>query len=535
MKKIWLITPSILLLTPTILANVSCSNSSYKEKTQEMRAVWLTPLKDPDFYNFTTPEAFKTKIDSVMQVMNRLHLNTLIYHVRTHNDAMYKSEANPVSPYFEKVDFEAFDPVEYVIEQAHKHGIEFHAWFNPYRIVDAKVKTTKEEIAARYSGFPLNPASKVENILSGKVSFILDPGSPEVQTFITDTIAEFVVKYPDIDGVHFDDYFYDDLGANGNLDPAKGMTILQEQDQPTYEKYINDNPGCHYKKDSAQDKADWRRFQVNNLIRFIHNRLDDFNTTYNKYIQWGISPTCTWKNGDGKVTYNDFGDAISSGSKTSVGQHYDDYHFSDTLYWVNNQWIDYIMPQCYGAEEYRPEWNSALISWWSQVVKHKKVNCFIGVGLYRYNRESESGIGWNNNPDEMKNQVRLINDTVGCDGASVFFYGNLLDYINNKTDSMAYKQVKNMVDSGEWANNVPCPEIKSFDTKIKLPAVTNIQTAIVEDKTNVTYSAVTGSKFYVIYVDDKPYTMTNGLSYTLPIKTTNIKVKALSYTNTIGE
>ena len=132
-------------------------------------------------------------------------MNTIIYHVRTHNDALYESEYNPVSPYFKKVNFKEFNPLEWMINESHKRGIEFHAWMNPYRI-KSKNNTSLEEIISKYKNFN-NPANDERCILNCTDSIILDPGLEKVRTFIADTITEFLSKF-DVDAIHFDDYFY---------------------------------------------------------------------------------------------------------------------------------------------------------------------------------------------------------------------------------------------------------------------------------------------------------------------------------------
>ena len=93
-------------------------------------------------------------------------MNAIIYHVRTHNDALYPSKLNPVSKYFKKVNFEEFDPLKWLINETHRRGIEFHAWMNPYRI-KTKNDTKIDDILKQYENYPKNPAHYKENILYG--------------------------------------------------------------------------------------------------------------------------------------------------------------------------------------------------------------------------------------------------------------------------------------------------------------------------------------------------------------------------------
>ena len=160
---------------------------------------------------------------------------------------------------------------------------------------------------------------------------ILNPGEPEVREFLIDTVMELIENY-DVDAIHFDDYFY----ANG------------VNDSKTYNK-----PGYNPKKLSL---ADWRREQVDIFIRDLSQAIRNFNIQNNRYVQLGISPTGIYKNasrrgfayGIGSTDYYDAnGNFITSGSNTAGFQHSGDYLYADTKKWIDNEWIDYILPQTY--------------------------------------------------------------------------------------------------------------------------------------------------------------------------------------------
>ena len=125
-----------------------------------------------------------------------------------------------------------------------------------------------------------------------------------------------------------------------------------------------------------------------------------YNNQNGKSVQLGISPSGGYKNGNGKVTYDENGTAITNGSLTNAGEHYGDYLYSDTKKWIDNEWIDYILPQCYHGMEQK--YFASLIDWWDAVVKYKKVNLYIGIGLYG------PGSYWNRH-DELKNQFYFLN------------------------------------------------------------------------------------------------------------------------------
>ena len=285
------------------------------EPAQEFRAVWSSAWgEDSDLVTFKSIEQFKQNMTYILDTLKMYNMNVLIYHVRTHNDAFYQSQLNPISPYFEKVDYNKFDPLKWMIDETHRRGIEFHAWMNPYRIKSDN-KTKIEDILKKYANYPKNPASKKENILYGSNTIVMDPGLENVRDFIADTIMEFLNKY-DVEAIHFDDYFYCDMGAYGAT--SGKITILDEPDQKTYNDYIDSHPDCKYNNNSATDKADWRRYQVDLLIKLLRDKIIAYNQEKNKHIQFGISPTGVYKNGDGQVTYDENGNAITNGSDTSA-------------------------------------------------------------------------------------------------------------------------------------------------------------------------------------------------------------------------
>ena len=210
-------------------------NNTYEYTDSEFRAVWITPLAG-NIPKYTSQTQYKNVMTQVFDNMEEYNLNVLIYHVRIMNDALYESELNNWSSYYHRnPDWEA---LPWIIEEAHKRGIEFHAWMNPYRITNSY--TGSVESYANSVSNSKNAASNPENILKGGNSLILNPGEPAVRNFIVDTVEEFVNKY-DVDAIHFDDYFY----------------ISGVDDSTSRGKYNPNNLGV----------ADWRREQVD---LFIH-------------------------------------------------------------------------------------------------------------------------------------------------------------------------------------------------------------------------------------------------------------------------
>ena len=518
--------------------NSNIVNADYVEMDQELRAAWVSPWGgDSGLCTYKNEEDFKANMNYILDTLEMYNMNTIIYHVRTHNNAMYKSSLNPVASYWSSVDFNTFDPLEWLIGECHKRGIEFHAWLNPYRVRSSS-STSLESIASSYANFKANPASDVNNMLMGDGTVILNPGLQNVRDFIVNTVLELVNGY-DVDAIHFDDYFYCNMGANGKTSGSN--TIINEPDQVTYEAYIDSNPNCGLSKTSATNKADWRRTQVDLFIEQLHNALSDYNRENHKYVQLGIAPTGIYKNGDGKVTYNANGDAVSSGSNTGGQTHYSSYLFCDTVNWINHEWIDYIMPQSYWGFGHPVAGYNEVMGWWNQVVKNKNVNLYSGIGLYMAD-SSGNTYTWQTDEYELKKQLEYIASSTRIDGASIYNFNNLRKLRDGKSTQVT-TEISNALVSNCWQRVVCQAEIRSFE-RINLGKVSNFKI----NGNTISFNKLEGAKFYVVYRSSGEVTFSAnevvdvfGSSDELVTWTDKVSgnynygIKALSYSNTLGE
>ena len=430
-------------------------NSQYIYREGEFRGVWVSPYVS-DITGFTSVKQYKDMMYSVFDTMEAYGLNAMLFHVRIMNDALYPSEYCARSIYMDT----EVDMLPWIIEECHKRGIEFHAWMNPYR-VSTNVSQTKEQCASKFSGF--NVASNPDNLLIGQNSIILDPGRPEVRNWLVKVCMEVVENY-DIDAIHFDDYFYDngvDDTVTRNIYNTKNLSL-----------------------------GDFRREQVDIFIENLSNAIRDYNNKNNERVQLGISPSGVYTAGDGKVTYDSQGNARSSGSLTASAsfQHYGNYLYCDTVKWINNEWIDYILPQTYWALNHPSCPYYDLMEWWSKIVKYKNVKLYSGIGLYQ--KGGSDKYGWTSSEMECYYQIMTTNYFDDASGVCFFKYSNIVSAVNNPSYTKGVSSI--------WDIPAILPEITTMDT-IPITAVSNLSVSKNGENNIVSFDRKDDAKFYVIY------------------------------------
>ena len=439
---------------------------SFKMQETYYRGCWITPLAGGlPSCNDSSITKYKNEIKEMFDVMEYFNLNALIFHIRIMNDALYPSELNPRSNYLNTTE----DLLPWVIEECHKRGIEFHAWLNPYRVKSSGGSTAQEEANKIKAKCPANVGSKAENLLvnsSGGV--ILNPGEPEVRKFIVDTCMEVIEKY-DVDAIHFDDYFY----------------ITNVDDSATREKYNPDNLSLD----------DWRRLQVDLFIKDLSESMRKYNKENNRYVQLGISPSGIYRNGDGKVTYDEEGNAITNGSKTGGMQHWGNYLYSDTVNWINHEWIDYIMPQSYWAFSQPIAGFADVMSWWDKVCARKKVNLYSGMGIYM-SENPGTNYSWGFDPDEAPNQI-LYTQTLSHTQGTVFYSYNYLESGISRPTTL-YGQGLAKIKEKMFTSPAILPVIRTMG-HVDISPVSDLALNNENGKNTITFTKVDNAKFYVIY------------------------------------
>lgn len=377
---------------------------------KEMRGVWISSVYNLDYPAKPTTDAasLRSQADSILDGVQSMNLNTVFLQVRPSSDALYPSAIYPWSKYLTGSQGTApsggFDPLRYWIDGAHARGLTLHAWINPYRI-------TKEK-DAEWSALPAsNPAKQhpeyVVKYTDG--NYYYNPGLPEVRKLVENGVQEILNNYPDIDGIHLDDYFY----------PGQSF-----DDSAAFAKY-----GSGY-----SNIADWRRENVNTLVR----ELDSLIHAQNPDLQFGISPSGVWANKSDDPR----------GSNTRGGNQSYLNAYADTLAWIKEGTVDYICPQLYwyigqSAADY-----STLVQWWSDAVKGKNVKLYIGEAAYKCDDASAGDI-W-------KGSTELLRHLQSCESRSavaghIFFRYGSFDEVAGLRAAL----------TGYYASAAPEPETPS--------------------------------------------------------------------------
>jgi uncharacterized lipoprotein YddW (UPF0748 family) len=344
---------------------------------REFRGVWIATVANIDWPTSSTDPFSKQKEEFIklLDYYKSLNFNAVIVQVRTAGDAFYPSKYAPWSKYLTgKQGLKpntTEDPLSWMILEAHRRGLEFHAWFNPYR---ATMTLDTKELS------PNHDFVKHRNwMIKYDTKYYYNPGLPEVRAHLVEIINEVVQNY-NIDAVHFDDYFYPYKVEKVNFDDAA-----------SFKKY--GKPG--------QKLDDWRRENVNLLVKEVNENIK----AHKPWVQFGISPFGVWRNID----------KDPSGSKTRAGQtNYDDL-YADVLTWMKNGWIDYLIPQLYWSMDYNLASHRILLDWWSKNSYNTKI--YIGNGPYKIRDNADKA--WDN-PMEISNQVGLSKVTPNISGNAYF-------------------------------------------------------------------------------------------------------------------
>jgi uncharacterized lipoprotein YddW (UPF0748 family) len=382
-----------------VVADVPAAGASYAPTElkppavqREFRGVWLASVKNIDWPSKPGLSSAQQKAELIILLdrAKQLRLNAVLLQIRPSCDALYASTIEPWSEYLTgqmgRAPEPYYDPLSFAVDEAHKRGLELHAWFNPYRA----------RHAAAISTASANHISKTKPHLVrnyGK-SLWLDPGEREVQEHSLGVVMDVVRRY-DIDGVHFDDYFYPypEKDAQGR--------VLPFPDWAEWKRYQNGG--------GKLGRSDWRRENVNLFMVRVSQSI----RSVKPWVKFGIAPFGIWRPG--------FPAQIKGLDAYEV-------LYADSRKWLREGWVDYLAPQLYWGDDSQTTSFTALLHWWvGENVHHRHV--WPGLDISR--------VGPGRAPEEIISQVKRTREQSGADGNILWGVRALSENRRGLSDSLA--------------------------------------------------------------------------------------------------
>ncbi len=333
---------------------------------REFRGVWVATVDNIDWPSKRGLSADRQKAEAIA-LLDRaaaMRLNAVVFQVRPACDALYSSALEPWSEYLTgemgRAPEPTYDPLAFWVTEAHRRGLELHAWFNPYRArhPSGSGPASADHVSRR----------RPELVRTYGRHLWLDPGLPGVQDHTTAVVMDVVRRY-DVDGIHLDDYFYPykENGPDGKP--------VDFPDEPSWQEYVRAGGGL--------SRDDWRRENVNTLVRRLYREIKAERPT----VKFGISPFGIWR----------------PGYPASI-QGFDAYQelYADARRWLVNGWVDYFTPQLYWKIDAPAQSYPVLLEWWSQQNPGRR---HLWPGLYSSRVGDGTARAWP--AEEVLNQVQV--------------------------------------------------------------------------------------------------------------------------------
>lgn len=370
----------------------------------EMRGLWISFF---DFeYKKYSYEKYKKKIKTMYSTAKKEGCNTIFFHVRPCSDALYPSAYYPWSAIIsgKRGKNPGYDPLKYAIELAHKKGLSFHAWINPYRVTHSIKPLNKVAHSGQvYKWMKSGNASQKRNVLTYQGKKYLNPAKTDVQNLIVNGTLEIIKRY-NVDGIHFDDYFYPNLGNK----------YKKNFDAKEYKEY---KKNCKAHGQKHMNIVKWRRNNVSTLVNKLYTAIH----ATDPQCQFGISPAGNIDNLYAKNNY-----------------------YVDVKRWLREPgFIDYLCPQIYWSFTHKVCPFKKTANKWGTLPRLSNINMYCGIaafraGINKLEARTIADTGWASKKSNiLKRQVLHIRKTKLYNGYVLF------DYVDLKRKS-AKKELKNL-------------------------------------------------------------------------------------------
>lgn len=337
--------------------------------------VWLSYT---ELDRLLTNGDFKDNFATVLSNCKTKGITDIFVHTRAFCDSIYKSQIFPLRDSVKNYDFDVF---EYMINECHTQNIKFHAWINPYRVKTSDSETDNLPDDSFVKTWLCDDDTANDNNICVYNGIYLNPASDEVRQTVTNGIREIIIQY-DVDGIHFDDYFY----------PTQDETF----DENSYGEYCSQT-------EKPLNLDEWRRTNVNMLISSVYTAIKFTNSD----IIFSVSPSASIQDNYSK-------------------------HYADISAWIDNSCVDYIIPQLYFGFEY-PNNNfkfENLVKDWQNLTKKSETKLVIGLATYKINTENEPDrTEWANGTEVINRQIKICEKNEKIYGHIFFSYSSMCEYL----------------------------------------------------------------------------------------------------------
>ena len=407
---------SILSIVAAASLLLCCTEAQAENPKREFRGAWMHTVGQMQYSRMTTEQNqayLRRQLDSLQMA----GINAIVWQVRPKADAFYESNFEPWSVYltgeFGKRPEPFWDPLQFMIDECHRRGMELHAWLNPYRVTNTKGETKKLSKDHIYHKHP-------EWFVSYGGQTYFEPGLPECREFICNVVRDIVSRY-DIDAIHMDDYFYP---------------------YPTKDEFPDDKSYARY--GGGMNRGDWRRQNVDLLIEGLHKVIIDEKP----WVRFGISPFGVWRN----ITSD------PRGSQTNALQCYDAL-YADVLKWTELGWVDYMVPQLYWELDHKRAPGRVLNPWWNDNANGRHM--YIGQSVETTMKTADPD---SNNPTELDHKIRLTRQLPNIQGNCWWPGYSITRNSRGVADSLATKHQSTvaLVPAYPWLDEVAPGEVHNL-------------------------------------------------------------------------